>query len=139
MDIMKGDHWDGLIISHSDNVPLVPYGCWFRGSTETGTYINLGSNVLIEDRGRLYNLLKTQDRTDTYFCSKALQQGYTSIVTNLPIDQVHLKLGSETIICYGGCSTVRFNTTCPPGIELRTGKTRIGKLSEFIGILTPNR
>jgi hypothetical protein len=32
-----------------------------------------------------------------------------------------LDLGSETIICYGGCSTVRFNTTCPSGIKLQKG------------------
>jgi len=33
-----------------------------------------------------------------------------------------LNFRSETIICYGGCSsTVRFNTTCPPGIKLQKG------------------
>ena len=106
--------------SHSEmNRSLVPYGCWFRKSTETGIYINLGSNILIEDRGLLFDLLKTPDRTDTYFCSKALQQGYTSIVTNNP--SLVLDLGSETIICYGGCSTVSFNTSCPPGIKLQKG------------------
>ena len=110
--------WPGAY-SHSENIPLVPYGCWFRRSTETGIYINLGSNILIEDRVQLHNLLKTPDTTDTYFCSKALQQGYTSIVTNNPYASIDF--GSETIICYGGCSTVRFNTTCPPGIELRKG------------------
>jgi hypothetical protein len=101
------------------NRSLVPYGCWFRKRSDTGIYINLGSNVVIEDRGRLYDLLKTPDRTDTFFCTKALQQGYTSIVTNNPPQ--FMDLGSETIICYGGCSTVRFNTTCPPGIKLQKG------------------
>jgi hypothetical protein len=80
------------------NRSLVPYGCWFRKSNDTGIYINLGSSILNEDRGRLFDLLKTPDRTDTYFCSKALQQGYTSIVTNFPPKTVDL--GSETIICY---------------------------------------
>jgi hypothetical protein len=126
--------------SHSEtNRNLVPYGCWFRSSTETGIYINLGSNVLIEDRGRLYNLLKTPDTTDTYFCSKALQQGYTSIVTNNPYASKNF--GSETIICYGGCSTVRFNTTCPPGIELRKGYHAVDKCncSESIDTLNCDR
>ena len=67
----------------------------------------------------MYDLLKTPDRTDTYFCTKALQQGYTYIVTNNPPFPMTLDLGSETIICYGGCSTVRFNATCPPGIKLQ--------------------
>ena len=112
--------------SHSEiNRPLVPYGCWCRKSTETGIYINLGSNILVEDRRQLFDLLKTPDRTDTYFCSKALQRGYTSIVTNNPQD--FLDLGSETIICYGGCGTVRFNTTCPPGIKLQKGYHAIDK------------
>lgn len=46
--------------------------------------IYLGSNILIEDRRRLI----TTDRTDTYFCSKVLQQSYTSIsiMTNNPIN-----------------------------------------------------
>ena len=106
--------------SHSEmNRSLVPYGCWFRKRTDTGIYVNLGSSILIEGRGRLYDLLKTPDRTDTYFCSKALQQGYTSIVTNNPSQ--FLDFGSETIMCYGGCSTVRFNATCPPGIKLQKG------------------
>jgi hypothetical protein len=100
------------------NRSLVPYGCWFNRNTETGIYINLGSHILIEDRRRLI----TTDRTDTYFCSKALQQGYTSILTNNPINPPFtFDFGSETIICYGGCGTVRFNTTCPPGIKLQKG------------------
>jgi len=95
--------------SHSEmNRSLVPYGCWCRKSNDTGIYINLGSSILIEDRRQLFDLLKTPDRTDTFFCTKALQQGYASFVTNNPPFPMTLDLGSETIICYGGCTTVRF-------------------------------
>jgi hypothetical protein len=146
-NILRDGHYEGRSLgwpgfySHSENVPLVPYGCWFRRSTETGIYINLGSNILIEDRRQLYNLLKIPDTTDTYFCSKALQQGYTSIVTNLPNERGLLDLGTETIICYGGCSTVRFNTTCPPGIELRKGYHAFDtcNCSDVVGTLNCDR
>jgi len=100
------------------NRPLVPYGCWHRKRTNSGIFVNLGSNILIEERQSLFKLLATPDRSDTYFCTKALQAGYTSIVTNNP--PWNALLGSETIICYGGCGTIRFNTTCPP-IETRKG------------------
>jgi len=100
------------------NHSLVPYGCWHTKRDDTGIFVNLGSNVLIEQRQSLFKLLATPDQTDTYFCTKALQTGYTSIVTNnLPWTAL---LGSETIVCYGGCGTIRFNTTCPP-IETRKG------------------
>ena len=141
-NILRDGHYEGLSLgfpgaySHSEmNRPLVPYGCWCRKSTETGIYINLGSNILVEDRRQLFDLLKTPDRTDTYFCSKALQRGYTSIVTNNPQD--FLDLGSEPIVCYGGCGTVRFNTTCPPGIKLHKGYHAIDQCncSDTVGAL----
>ena len=55
------------------NRPLVPYGCWHRQRHDTGIFVNLGSNVLVEERFELYKLLNTPDMTDTYFCTKALQ------------------------------------------------------------------
>ena len=143
-NILRDGSYEGLSFgfpgaySHSEkNRPMVPYGCWCRKSTETGIYINLGSNVLIEERRQLFDLLKTPDRTDTYFCSKALQRGYTSIVTNNPPYPMTLELGSETIVCYGGCGTVRFNTTCPPGIKLQKGYHAIDQCncSDTVGAL----
>jgi len=103
------------------NLPLVPYGCWFRSSDDTGIYINLGRNVLIDHRYALTESLGTPDYRDRLFCTQALSMGYSSIVTNNP-PTTTVTFGTETVICYGGCGTTpKFNLTCPPGIDTRKG------------------
>jgi len=86
-NLIKDGHFEGLSKGHFSryspheiNRPMVPYGCWYRKRNNTGIFVNLGSNVLLEEREAL--LLASPDHTDMYFCSKALKSGYTSIVTN---------------------------------------------------------
>jgi len=103
-------------------LPLVPYGCWHRSSEHTGIYINLGPNVLIDDRRQVFRALDLPDYHDRLLCTKALRVGYSSIVTNNPPSKDTLAFGTETVICYGGCGTTpKFNLTCPPGIDTRKG------------------
>lgn len=93
--------------------PLIPYGCWFRRSEDSGIFINLGTNILIEDRSYLYKQYNVID--DTYFCLKAMSLGYTSIQLDIGSDN------AETVVCYGDCGKISFNTTCPPGMKMRKG------------------
>jgi len=127
-NIIRDGFYEGLSLgfpasySHGDPPSMVPYGCWHRKSKYSGIFINLGFNPVIADRPRLYKLLElNSDHDDRNFCSAAIKYGYTAIITNNPPYRDTLEIGSEVLICYGGCNTVRFNTTCPPGIDIRTG------------------
>ena len=101
------------------NVSYVPYGCW-HVATQNGIYINLGSSIFVEDRHELFN--RWNLTSDKMFCTSALSRNFSSIVTNHQPEYTRNKyLGSETVVCYGGCGTVRFNATCPPGIDMYKG------------------
>jgi len=117
-NILRDGYYEGLSLGYPAsyhpkdiNRPFVPYGCWFRRSEVSGIFVNLGTNILIEGRSRIYK----QTADDTNFCSKSMSLGYTSIQTALADKE------AETIVCYGDCGKVPFNTTCPPDIELRKG------------------
>lgn len=119
-NIIRDGWYEGLSLGYpavyspkEKHRPFVPYGCWFRRSEETGIFVNLGTSILIEDRFHLYKQYQVTD--DTYFCSKAMSLGYTSF---------QLQVGrkdAETVVCYGDCGRIPFNTTCPPGMKLRKG------------------
>ena len=131
-NIIKDGYYEGLSLglsrvyssssysssSHEQEInrqSLVPYGCWFRRSEDSGIFVNLGTNILIDDRLHLYKQYKVID--DTYFCSNALNLGYTSI----QLLQIDRNDDTEIVICYGECGTISFNTTCPPKMKIRKG------------------
>jgi len=92
----------------------VPYGCWFRNSADSGIYINLGVNPLFDTKLNLQTIFN--DGFDKYFCTEAIKRGYSSIIA------YGSPYYTEYILCYGGCLTETFNTTCPPNIDLLQNK-----------------
>jgi len=118
-NIRRDGYYEGLSLGYpkiyspqETNRTFVPYGCWFRKSEDSGIFVNLGTKILIEDRSILYKQYNVID--DTYFCSKAMNLGYTSI-------QLQIGRDAETVICYGDCGKIPFNTTCPPKMKIRKG------------------
>eukprot|EP01041_Mallomonas_annulata_P011447 gene11447-23940_t len=111
--------------------PKVPYGCWFLRYPGTGIYVNVGRTIKAKTR---YDLMTKLDidpglnctptnlecRNDEGFCGAALKLGYDSIQVNHYGSFAQYTL-PELIICTGKCATVSYNTTCPPGVELRRG------------------
>eukprot|EP01041_Mallomonas_annulata_P016848 gene16848-34981_t len=124
-------HYEGYsigLLSSAKNSSKIPYGCWFYRYRGSGIFVNVGKTIAARKRKELIvalgitgcelnpdvNCGKEVDQ----ICLYALSQGYDSIQVNLYGGDHHRP---ELIICSGQCATVTFNTSCPPGVELRTG------------------
>lgn len=112
-----GKGWPGRY--QCPGLEIVPYGCWFTHANnydlDSVKYVNLGSNVLINDDGEIYKALKLDSSqyevcVDKHWCEQALKLGFTSIY--------RYNYQHEVIVCHGGCANVSFNSSCPP-TELR--------------------
>eukprot|EP01041_Mallomonas_annulata_P011613 gene11613-24313_t len=107
--------------------PKIAYGCWFLRLSGSGIFVNVGKTIVSRTREELMrklNIKQCVDDPSPYcpekeFCTKAIEKGYDSI--QLDIHPASKIIETELIICSGQCSTVTFNTSCPPGVELRTG------------------
>eukprot|EP01041_Mallomonas_annulata_P010742 gene10742-22439_t len=112
--------------------PKVPYGCWFLRYPGTGIYVNVGRTITAKTRYELMLKLDLKPDKDTCtpdnlkcpddkeFCGAALKLGYDSIQAN-HYGSFRGYTMPELVMCNGQCATVPFNTTCPPGIVLKTG------------------
>jgi len=112
--------------SKNSNEPLfVPYGCWFVMAKGSGIFVNTGKSMRMKEKHYPLQFEELDPHTgcwkginsakcaDRYLCSVALKRGY---------DSVQIETNSEFVICNGNCATVSFNSSCPPQIELRTGR-----------------
>eukprot|EP01041_Mallomonas_annulata_P005262 gene5262-10530_t len=112
---------------------VMPYGCWFNRYRGSGIFVNVGKSISATSRKDLTlqfgirdcenaTSLNCREINDNMYCTFALKLGYDSIqVDSFEEFGAYNKRRPELVICSGKCATVPFNTSCPPGVELRTG------------------
>eukprot|EP01041_Mallomonas_annulata_P008684 gene8684-17933_t len=140
----KFPRYEGFSTGLVKNGKKVLYGCWFHRYRGSGIFVNVGKTIAARTRRGLMSRLKISGceqskdancNREHEFCAGARKQGYDSIQVNL----FYWKNASNTtttvasgiknflyfypelILCTDQCVTVTFNTSCPPGVELRTG------------------
>eukprot|EP01041_Mallomonas_annulata_P003260 gene3260-6451_t len=105
------------------------YGCWFHRYRGGGIFVNVGKTIIARTRKELMmklhipncgNQANCNHSYDYEYCSHALRLGYDSIQI-ITMGHYNRTQRPELILCSGQCGTVTFNTSCPPGVELRTG------------------
>eukprot|EP01041_Mallomonas_annulata_P003199 gene3199-6314_t len=110
----------------------VPYGCWFNRFRGSGIFVNVGKSLIAPSRKNLtlqFGIRDCENETslncrkinDNVYCAFALKLGYDSIQVDSFEEFGTYRRRPELVICSGKCATVSFTTSCPPGVELRTG------------------
>eukprot|EP01041_Mallomonas_annulata_P014418 gene14418-30694_t len=123
----------------------VLYGCWFHRYRGSGIFVNVGKTISAHTRLELMSRLHLSGcenstnincNRENEFCTGARKQGYDSIQVDsfsIPKNASNISTTAasrtknfrlfypELILCTDQCVTVTFNTSCPPGVELRTG------------------